>query len=445
MRGSKVKKKKTKVGLFVGTLLTTLGVFLGVFIVAAAGFNFLAGGSDSVSPEGSQNTSRASTNEPRVPFFANLGGILPVRAAEPQRSFALILGVDDTRTDTMMVAAFDPVTSEIALISLPRDSRVTMPPERVEQLRQLGWPVPRDGIMKLNEIHHHTLHADADLAIPFLMMQVEELLDIELDYYVRVDLDAFKFLVDQIGGVQFNVPVRMLYHDPLQNLRIDLQPGWQHLNGYNALNMVRFRSYPSGDDFARMRTQQEFLRAFVSQALSVDNIMSNIPAFIGIALRYVDTNFGISDIPRYLSHLSSFNPDNITTYTLPHTGTGFVNGQDFVFLDHAGIRVLLDDLFVDESAIVNIPSDELRIQILNGGGVSGLANSARELLEINGLSVSAIGDYQGIRADENRIFVSRRGMGADIGDILKNSTVVFDPQIDPRYDIVVVIGRLGLD
>ncbi|MCL2565708.1 MAG: LCP family protein [Defluviitaleaceae bacterium] len=443
MRPTKKKRKKTKVGLFVGTLLTTLGVFLGVFVVAAAGFSFLAsspyGDSDYISEGSTRARGGITENRP--------GGIINTlfNRPEPERSFALIMGVDDTRTDTMMVAAFDPVTSEINLVSLPRDSHVIMPPERVAQLRSMGAWAPQSGVMKLNEVHHFALLADRELAAPFLMMQVEELLGIELNYYVRVDLDAFKFLVDQIGGVHFNVPIRMFYHDPLQNLRIDLQPGPQLLDGYNALNMVRFRSYPAGDDFARMRTQQEFLRAFISQAMSVENIMSNIPAFFTVAMNYVDTNFGLTDIPNYLRFIGSFNADNINTYTLPHTHTAIIGGADFVILNEPAVRELVEDVLLGVAVVNEQTSEDLRIQILNGGNVSGLARSAQELLEMNGLTVAAIGDYQGVRADNNRIFVSRRGMGGDIRDILKNSNIIYDPSLNPRFDIVIVIGRLGLD
>jgi len=448
MSANKEKKKKTGARLFVNTLLTTLGVFLGVFIIAAAGFSFL---SDNVHGEGHQagaDGGRAvGSSEPRS------SGFLPVfnmpRREPPRRSFALIMGVDDTRTDTMMVAGFNPENSEVTLISLPRDSRVIMPPDRVAEIRGAGGWAPSDGVMKLNEVHHYALLADSSWGPRFLKLQVEELLGIELDYYVRIDLEAFEFLVDEMGGVYFNVPVRMFYHDPCQNLMINLHPGPQMLNGYNALNMVRFRNYPAGymggDDFARMQTQQDFLRAFVGQAMNVETIMSNLPAFATAAFRYVDTNFGISDIPRYLRYINSFNPDNISTHTLPHNHTRVINGVDFVILNEVGIREMVDDLLLGLVEVVEQTSEDLRIQVLNGSNVSGLARNARELFEMNGLEVEAIGDYQGMRTDNNRIFVSRRGMGGDIQEILKNSTIIYNPNLDPRFDIVVVIGRLGLD
>jgi len=441
-RNEKKKKPKTKVRLFVSTLLTTLGVFLGVFVIAAAGFNFLL--DDFYGDSAQEDLARVlGSTAPRHGGIFQTVFNMPRREPET-RSFALIMGVDDTRTDTMMVAGFDPATGEITIISLPRDSHVIMPPERADALRARGGWVPAGGVMKLNEVHHFALLVDPDLAPYFLMAQVEDLLGIELDYYVRIDLDAFEFLVNQIGGVYFDVPVRMFYRDPCQDLTIDLQPGLQLLNGHDALGLVRFRNFPTGD-FARMRTQQEFLRAFVAQAMDVDTIMSNLPAFATAASRYVDTNFAISYIPRYLRHINSFDPDNISIHTLPYLHTQRINGLSFVMLDEPGIREMVDDLLLGLVEVVEQSSEDLRIQVLNGAGVSGLARSAQELLEINGLNVVTIGDYTGVRTDNTRIFVSRRGMGGDIHEILNNSTIIHDPGLNPRYDIVVVIGRLGLD
>jgi len=435
----KKKKPKTKARLFVSTLLTTVGVFLGVFAIAAAGFSFLSedGYIDAHQEE------LGSTVPRQQGGFLNIVFNMPRREPEA-RSLALIMGVDDTRTDTMMIAGFDPESGEVTIISLPRDSHVTMPQERADALRDMGGWTPAGGIMKLNEVHHYAYIVDPDIAPYFLKAQVEELLGVEIDYYVRIDMDAFEFLVDQIGGVYFDVPIRMHYWDPCQNLLINLQPGLQLLNGENALGLVRFRNFPTGD-FARMRTQQEFLRAFVSQAMDVETIMSNIPAFLGAAVRYVDTNFTIGDIPRYIRHIHSFDPDNISIHTLPYLHTRTIGGLDYVILDEVGIQEMVDDLLLGLVEVVEQSSEELRIQVLNGAGVSGLARNAQELLEMNGLTVAAIGDYTGVRTDNTRIFVSRRGMGSDIAEILKNSTIIHDPGLDARYDIVVVIGRLGLD
>jgi len=319
-----------------------------------------------------------------------------------------------------------------------------MPQERADALRARGGWIPAGGVMKLNEVHHYAFLVDPDLAPYFLKAQVEDILGIEIDYYVRVSLDAFEFLVDEIGGVYFDVPVRMHYWDPCQDLLINLQPGFQRLNGNDALGFVRYRNFPAGD-FVRMRHQQEFLRAFVAQAMDVETIMSNIPAFLTAAFRYVDTDFSVSDVPRYLRHVHAFDPDNISIHTLPHSHLQRINGVSYIMLDEAGVREMVDDLLLGLVEIVPQTSENLRIQVLNGAGVSGLARSAQELLELNGLSVNAIGDYTGMQADNTRIFVSTRGMGGDIADIINNSTIIHDPGLDSRYDIVIVIGRLGLD
>ena len=441
-RPEKKKKPKSKARLFVSTLLTTLGVFLGVFAIAAAGFTILAG--DMYNDVAHDEHSRMiGSTVPR--HMGPLQAVFNMPRREPEsRSFALIMGVDDTRTDTMMLAGFDPETREVTVISLPRDSHVIMPQEQADLIRAKGGWVPSNRAMKLNEVHHYAFLVDPALAPLVLKAQVEDMLGIEIDYYIRVSLDAFEFLVDEIGGVYFDVPVRMFYRDPCQDLVIDIQPGFQRLNGHDALGFVRYRNFPAAD-FVRMRNQQEFLRAFVAQAMDVETIMSNIPAFLTAAFRYVDTDFTISDIPRYVRHIHAFDADNISIHTLPHSHLQMINGISYVILDEAGVREMVDDLLLGLVEVVPQTSEDLRIQVLNGAGVSGLARSAQELMELNGLSVLAIGDYTGMRTDNTRIFVRTRGMGGDIADIINNSTIIHDPGLDSRYDIVVVIGRLGLD
>jgi LCP family protein required for cell wall assembly len=84
-----------------------------------------------------------------------------------------------------------------------------------------------------------------------------------------VDFDGFVELVDSVDGVDFDVPVRMKYDDPTQNLHIDLQKGPQHLDGPKAVQFMRFRQnnpgipggYPDGD-LGRIKAQQAFIKAF---------------------------------------------------------------------------------------------------------------------------------------------------------------------------------------
>ena len=449
-REDKRRKPKSRLSIFLRTFLLTIGIFLGVSVAVVMGLNFFSGNSVATETEDDKNNPISDTVKPTVSsqpdkktgFLSNLLG-----TAKKEKVYALIVGVDDdkTRTDTMIIACFDPETSAVTMLSLPRDSQVTVPPDRVQALYAIGGQIPQSGVCKLNEVHHYAYMADKEVAVDYLRAQIKDLLGVEIDFYAKVDYDALTYLVGQIGGVEFDVPVRMYYFDPDQNLTIDLQPGVQLLNGDKAQQLLRYRSYPSGDDLMRMKTQQEFIKAFIAQALTKDSIVKNIPAFAAAAIKYVETDFNMAELPSYLKYLTSFSTDKITTYTLPIAKTEIIGGKDYVILDEQGCIDLVQDIFFDNAEAVEQSSANLRIQVLNGTGVAGLAKSAKELLETNNFSVLTIGDFTGVKSDRNRIYVRERGMGGDIQAILKNSDIVFDPSMDSNYDIIVVIGKLGLD
>ena len=88
-------------------------------------------------------------------------------------------------------------------------------------------------------------------------------------------------LVDAIGGVEFDVPMRMYYTDPTQDLYIDLQPGLQTLDGEHAMQLVRFRKGYATQDLQRTEVQRDFLQALAKQCLKVSNL-SKIGSFAKI-------------------------------------------------------------------------------------------------------------------------------------------------------------------
>lgn len=103
-----------------------------------------------------------------------------------------------------------------------------------------------------------------------LKKYVSGVLGFEVDGYVLVDLDAFIQIVDLVGGVYFDVPQSMYYNDPTQNLYINLAPGYQLLDGKQAMGLVRYRSYAQAD-IQRISVQQEFLQALAKQCLQIGN------------------------------------------------------------------------------------------------------------------------------------------------------------------------------
>lgn len=180
----------------------------------------------------------------------------PVGAAEatsPGEPFTVaLLGIDSrgerrSRADTVMVAAINPRTRRACVVSIPRDTYVHIPgrgPDKLNHAMAYGGPM-------------------------LVKSTLERLLLLPIHHYVVVDFAGFRRLVDELGGIEVNVAKRMTYRDPADGTTIDLYPGRQVLNGAQALGYVRYRLSdvgPSDSDFARMRRQQEVLRALADKA-----------------------------------------------------------------------------------------------------------------------------------------------------------------------------------
>ncbi len=154
----------------------------------------------------------------------------------------------DARSDTIILASLDLKHETVSLLSIPRDTRVDI-----------------EGYKNKEKINHSYNYGGIDL----LKQTVENLLLVPIDYYVIVDFEGFKDIIDILGGVEINVDKRMYYrtYDGL----IDLQPGLQVLNGEQALAFVRFRHEVLGD-VSRVQRQQEFLKAVFAEVMQVNSI-----------------------------------------------------------------------------------------------------------------------------------------------------------------------------
>lgn len=243
----------------------------------------------------------------------------------------LMLGVDSNdldehsniRTDTMMLTKVNFNTGEIDLLSIPRDTRT--------EVRG-----------KLDKINHAHSYEGIDLTLE----TVEDFLNIDLDYYVKVNYDAVKEVVDKIGGVDIDVPKRMKYSDPTAEppLYIDLDKGQQVLDGDQSLQYLRYRSYQDGD-LGRVAAQQIFIKEFVSQTFSLKNIFK-IPSLIKTYYDYVDTNIPMTTILKGASFKKEDVTENLSTYTIPGEART-INGGSYYVYEEEATEELIEDVFGD--------------------------------------------------------------------------------------------------
>lgn len=171
------------------------------------------------------------------------------------------------RSDTMLLLRVDPVSDTVSLLSIPRDTQVD---------------IPGVGVDKINDAN---VRGGATLAARTVSANLN---GVTIDRYVRVSTDAFKELIDLLGGVEVHVPKRMVYEDKTQKLKIDLSPGLQTLSGAQAEQFARFRQDDLGD-IGRVQRQQTLLKALRKKLMN-PTVIPRIPSLIQAMRKYIDTN-----------------------------------------------------------------------------------------------------------------------------------------------------------
>lgn len=148
---------------------------------------------------------------------------------------------------------------------------------------------------------------------------VEKLTGMDIKYYAVINNQVVIDLVNDIGGVYFDVPIDMNYDDKTQDLHIHLKKGFQQIDGEHAEQLLRFRhnnngtSYPTeyGDnDFGRMKTQREFTMEVAKQTLKLKNI-THIKSIMTTLFENVETNLTLDDVFPYVPFAVSFDTNNI--------------------------------------------------------------------------------------------------------------------------------------
>ena len=238
----------------------------------------------------------------------------------------LICGTDDDgiRTDTIIIAHLDTNDHTVALLSIPRDTPVT---------------TGGGGLMKINSVYA----GGGKDGMERLCTRLQSLLGFPVDGYVLVDLEAFKKTVDLVGGVDFDVPMDMNYDDPSQDLHIHLQKGQQHLDGEQAMGLVRFRKGYATQDIQRTQTQQQFLKALAKQCLSVSSL-TKLGEFADIFAEYVTTNLTTGNMVWFGKELLSCDFDNMKTYTAEGEGA-MINGAAYYPLYAGKLLHIVNEVF----------------------------------------------------------------------------------------------------
>ena len=221
----------------------------------------------------------------------------------------LVLGRDTGgggNTDTMLLASYDVTNQKATVMSIPRDTMVNV-----------SWDVK-----KINSVYN--TYGGGDKGIQAVYKEVAQLVGFEPDYRVVVEWEAVGELVDAIGGVYFDVPYDMNYHDPYQDLVIEQAKGYRLLTGEDAMQVIRWRKNDGSSgigDSGRMEIQQDFLKAVIQQLLKPANVL-NIGKIAKVFQNNVETDLSFQEILWFGQKAVSggLSVDNVEFLTMPWKG-----------------------------------------------------------------------------------------------------------------------------
>lgn len=248
------------------------------------------------------------------------------------------------RSDTILVLGCNPIKNSLNILSIPRDTKIR---------------VPRFGLQKMNFLN--------SIAGPiFTRRALEKMLKIKIDNYVVVNVKGLNEIIDEVGGVEIDVPQRMQYRDYSAMLNIDLNPGKQVLNGEQAIGFVRFRHDVLGD-IGRIQRQQSFIRAAINK-LWDPLTFTKIPQLTSIYKKTVLTDMKTKDIIRIANFIRNVSKSKQNIAMLPGE-FGSEDGASYWVADQKETRKIVKRLFYSEEISDKqtlVSRKNVRISIYNG-------------------------------------------------------------------------------
>ena len=401
-----------------------------------------------------------STAEPGSEPTATIAPLeeLPDPWSGNERVTVLIMGLDyrdwesgdgPPRTDSMMLATIDPISETAGMLSIPRDLWVEIGGYGHGRINTAYFLGERDRLPG----------GGPELAVS----TVEKFLGVPIQYYVQIDFTAFERMVDELGGVEINVPEEITV-DPIgPHNTVVLEPGTQTLSGPVALAYARAR-HSEGGDFDRARRQQQVALALRSQVVRLNalpTLLAKAPALYNELAGGIHTNLNLEQMialgllalqipPANMTQATIAPPDMVTLETVIY------GGEEAQVLKPVPdqIRLLRDQVFAATSAIgpslVNVDAataagdEAARLAVYNGAGEEGVASRFADALRNLGFNVTVVGNADRMDYPTTRIVdytgnpYSAQYLVELMG--LTQSQVLFQTVPENEVDLALVIG-----
>lgn len=264
----------------------------------------------------------------------------------------LFIGVDDSekrssqsgttrsRSDALMVATLNEEEKSVKLLSIPRDSYVYIP--------ERGYSD------KITHAHYFG-------GVSSTIETVEGLLDIPVDYYVKMNFDAFMDIVDALDGIEVDVPVAITEQNSKDQAgAIELEEGYQTLDGEEALALARTRKIDN--DIERGKRQQLILKAIMDKAVSAQAVTKYTELMEAVG-NNMTTDLSFSDIQSLIAYATAENGLQVETLTLAGSDGETSNGAYIYQLDEVALEetkaILQEHLGILDSTMATEEEDSV--------------------------------------------------------------------------------------
>lgn len=329
------------------------------------------------------------------------------------------------RTDTIMVLNYNPANNKLTVVSIPRDTLINV----------------NDRNVKVNAAY-------AIGGYPKMKAEAESLLNIKINYLVKIDYNAFREIIDALGGIEMKIERNMIYDDEGQNLHINFKAGETvNLDGKKAEEFFRWRKNNDGSGFAngdldRIENQQKFISKVVDKFTS-PFILFRIPGIMSALGDNIETNMSPFKVISYGLKFMNLKKENMTMAIAAGTPKT-INGESFLVFDKNQNKDIISSLSsaaVSKNSSVNISKDDIKIKLLNGTKINGLAAKAMQQLKNAGYSKIDTGNTEVteksiiLYSDSDKLKIVNQDLNIKNDDKKDTRTEYKD------YDVIIILGK----
>ncbi len=368
-----------------------------------------------------------------IGFFSKVKNNCSIEAIAPGRNDVvniLVLGLDIgdvdnqgnesiKRTDTMLLISYNPSNKNTTIVSIPRDTLINENGSRYK----INAAYPMGGDLKVVSV-------------------VEELLPVDINYLVKIDYEAFRGIIDAIGGVEMDIEQDMFYDDDGQNLHINFKKGTTVLlDGKKAEEFFRWRKNNDGTglatgDLGRIENQHKLINKVIDKLKSPTTIFK-ANKILNCVAENIDTNMPGSTMIKYGLKIMSSETKITTLQGEPQ----MIGGLSYLVVDENKNMELYEALKGGEPIEQSVEKPSVKILVENGTNRTGLAGRAKGLLEKDGWSSVEVGN--GDLRKKSIIMAKDKSyfelIKETLGD-MKTTTEIPDEEKYKGYDVIIILG-----